>query len=138
MPRHLNSYITVRKFEAGNQETGKYDDSRKPRVTEIAALDRMAFGDGEPATNAAAKLYDPEYIQCSGRCGMKKHYLEFDRTAGNAWRFHREYRCKHCRKLARLEPHFEIITGREETRLRSKANKRRKKTSLPESPARQH
>lgn len=109
---------------------GSIYDSLTSRITEIDAVKRIAYGDAIAATNRQAQLYNPEFIQCSGICGQKKHYLEFDRTSGNDWRFHRDHRCKQCRKLARLQ------TAMDDSYLRSKPNNRRKKSKLPESPAR--
>lgn len=124
--RYLNSYITV-------PDKDRAGDNLRPRVTEIAAIQRVAFGEEIPATNAAAALYDPEFIRCSGRCGQKKHYTAFDRCAGNTWRFCRDHRCKACRKLARLEPQLFTISASEEARLRAKPNNRRgRKGKLPE------
>lgn len=105
---------------------GSVYDSMTSRTTEIDGVLRIAYGEQIAATNRQAQLYDPEFIQCSGRCGMKKHYLDFDRCAGNHWRFHRDHRCKHCRKLARLQP------AMDESYLRSKPNNRRRKGKLPE------
>jgi hypothetical protein len=119
---YTNSHVTVRAPD-------RRGDNFVPRIPEIEALLRIAYGDPIPATNKAAELYDPEYIVCSGRwCeGRKKHYTEFDRDASLTWRFCRDYRCKSCRKRARLDPVVEVITAGEEARLRAKPNKRRKK-----------
>jgi len=98
MPRrYLNSYVTV-------HSPSRAGDNLVPRIPEIEAIQRMAFGDMISASNRAAEVYDPEAIKCSV-CGQRKHHSLFDRCAGNRWRFSRSYECKVCRKAQRLREH---------------------------------
>lgn len=96
MPRHLNSYISVKVYDTSEPLVGLIQDSRKPRITEVAALDRMAFGELIPASNNAT--YDPDMLRCTV-CGEKKHILQFHRDARYTWRQCRRYECSTCEKL---------------------------------------
>jgi late competence protein required for DNA uptake (superfamily II DNA/RNA helicase) len=95
MPRHLNSFISVRTYDTSEPLVGRIQDSRKPRVTEIEALTRIAFGDPIPATDTIGKARREGKCQCK-RCLQYKDLSEFGKYKKGEAEYSRPY-CKTCR-----------------------------------------
>lgn len=106
MPRHLNSYISVRAYDTSEPLVGRVQDSRKARVTEIAALDRMAFGDPIPATDTIGKELAAGKHLCP-RCVKFKEERYFavwvDKKTNKQYR---KRLCNSCRKAVETARHF--------------------------------
>lgn len=99
MPYNRTSTIS-RKARPVPVETGELwgsvYSSDTSRRTEIAGIDRAAYGQQIAETNN--KVFNADCILCSV-CARRLHYLEFNRDSRMKWRFSRRYECKICEKL---------------------------------------
>lgn len=109
MLRYASSYITVRAFDMFEDDTGLIVDSRKARITEISALQRMTFGLEIPATDAIGEARRAGQCQCK-RCLQYKDPAEFSKYRKGESEYQRPY-CKTCRvemersrRFSKVEP----------------------------------
>lgn len=114
MVQHLNSHISVRTYDK-SFEGGRIHDSRKPRVTEIEALQRMAFGDPIPATDTIGEALRAGKRRCP-RCNQfqeqacfatwtdKKTGKTYQKTHCNSCRYKIE-KATHMSQLESLNPY---------------------------------
>lgn len=92
----ISSYLTVR------HSRNSYD--LVPRRTEIAGIDRRAYGGRQPATHSAALLdiYRNKQLKCSD-CQQSKPLYAFPRLSGCWHRLERGYQCSECKHLRYVE-----------------------------------
>lgn len=109
MPRHLNSFISVRTFDTSEPLVGRIQDSRKPRVTEIEALDRMAFGDPIPATDTIGEAIRAGKIRCP-RCNQYQDPSCFATwTKKETGVVYRKHYCNRCRNQMEKTKRFSQV-----------------------------
>lgn len=111
MPRHLNSYISVKTYDTSEPLVGVIQDSRKPRVTEIAALDRIAFGEPIPATDTIGEALRAGQHLCPRCVKFKedKHFAVWTDKKTN--KKYRKRLCNQCRKQLEKARHYSELQG---------------------------
>lgn len=117
----LTSYVTVR--------YGRYSYDLVDRKTEIAGVDRQAYGGRQQATNSAALLdiYRNKKLKCSD-CQKEKPLYEFPRLTGCWHRCERGYQCSECKHLWYVKARDAARQQHQEkSRLSKKARKQAKK-----------
>lgn len=108
--KYANSYIAVRAFDTYEPLVGLIHESRKSRVTEIDALQRMLYGPGIIETDTIGEARRAGKCQCK-RCLQYKEPAEFRKHKKGQVEYQYHY-CKACEtEMARTRRFSRVMPG---------------------------